>query len=144
MSKLRKCIVDKTQYKYCGNCKDYNPNETWRYLYCSENCRQIYHTLDAYKAKKINEEEAISILEKLDLSNKDNFTDLANKQFEKIYPKGDKKINAKKVANVVENKIVIDSSSTNVKNVVENEEDLKDKISKSKKQTYNKKKSKKK
>ena len=53
----RKCIVDAKQYNYCPHCKD-NPNETWRFLFCSENCRDIYHVLELWVAKKLTSEQA--------------------------------------------------------------------------------------
>lgn len=73
MAKDRICIVDRTSYKYCGNCSDYNPNEKWRYAYCSENCRDIYGVCEDFANKKIDEFEAQDRLSKLDISKKDKF-----------------------------------------------------------------------
>ena len=53
----RKCILDAKQYNYCPHCRD-NPNETWRYLFCSENCRDIYHVLELWVAKKLTSQQA--------------------------------------------------------------------------------------
>jgi len=54
----RKCILDSKQYNYCPHCNHDNPNETWRYLFCSENCREIYKILEDWTGKKISSDDA--------------------------------------------------------------------------------------
>lgn len=63
----RTCIVDKIKYRYCPNCNGDNPNETWRYIFCSENCRNLYKTLEDWKAKKITSAQAKQQLNKLEI-----------------------------------------------------------------------------
>lgn len=55
--KIRKCIVDLTEYKYCPSCGD-NPDETWRFIYCSENCRGIDKVLQGVVSGRLTELEA--------------------------------------------------------------------------------------
>lgn len=66
----RKCVIcpDKHHYKYCNNCSGYNPIETWRFVFCSQNCRDIYRILSDYSSKQITTEEAKEALQKCDLS----------------------------------------------------------------------------
>lgn len=73
-AKERKCIIDGTIYKYCPHCSNYNSNEKWRLIYCSENCMNIHKVYDAYKAKKIDKVEAKNRLAECDLSNYGNIS----------------------------------------------------------------------
>ena len=59
MANKRKCILCPThEYEYCGKCKPQETIQTWRYIFDSENCRDIYKILENYVAKKINAIEA--------------------------------------------------------------------------------------
>ena len=62
----RKCIVcpDKHHYKYCSNCSGYNSKETWRFLYCSQNCKEIYSIATDFVNGKLTGLEAKHKLEK--------------------------------------------------------------------------------
>lgn len=63
----RKCIVDATSYEYCPRCGHTSEStETWRNNFCSENCREIYNTVNAYTHKRITAGQAKIQLEKLD------------------------------------------------------------------------------
>jgi len=56
--KIRKCIVCGNEYKYCPHCSAYNAGETWRFVYCSDDCRMIDAITSWYATGKINESEA--------------------------------------------------------------------------------------
>lgn len=73
MAKIRVCMVDRKEYKYCPDCAEYNPKETWRFLFCSEDCYAIYRVYEAYRDKKMTAEEAQKELANYDLSNVDEF-----------------------------------------------------------------------
>ena len=75
MAHEKKCIVCGKEYKYCSHCSQYNSDETWRYLYCSENCRKIFHIFSDVKGKAISEEEARKRFKECDLSDIDSFSD---------------------------------------------------------------------
>lgn len=63
------CVVCGKAYKYCQSCPSkYNTSETWRNIFCSENCRSIYHIYDQLKAGQISEKNANKELKKLDMS----------------------------------------------------------------------------
>ncbi len=90
MAKLRECIVCGTKYKYCRSCSQaYNPTETWRSIYCCENCRSIYHVIDKFRSKKIDAKEAQKQIELLDKPAK--YTDFLQEFIDKIYAVEDKK-----------------------------------------------------
>lgn len=82
----RKCIVcpDKHHYKYCSNCSGYNSKETWRFLYCSQNCKEIYSIATDFVNGKLNGLEAKHKLEKLDLSDLEFYHSVIKKNIEDI------------------------------------------------------------
>lgn len=87
MAHERRCIVDMTEYKYCNHCGQYNPDETWRFIFCSENCREIYKVIERYVAGKCSANEAREELEKCDLSNMDHFSKGIKKDVDEIFEK---------------------------------------------------------
>lgn len=68
MAKERTCFCCMTKYEYCHSCKDYNPVETWRYLYHDSNCKTIGDIWFAYRGKEISKEDARAALKTFDLS----------------------------------------------------------------------------
>ena len=71
MAQLRTCIVCGRQYEFCPNCKNQaHANEQWRSIYCSDNCRQIFHVCSDYQANKITKQQAGVQLAKLNLPSK--------------------------------------------------------------------------
>ncbi len=63
----RTCIVCQDKYKYCAHCGEYNPREPWRYLYCSENCKAIFKVCNDFNNGNINQKDAKSRLDKLNI-----------------------------------------------------------------------------
>ena len=61
----RTCIVCGTHYKYCPSCGKDNPTETWRFIYCSENCRDVFKTVEQFKANKLTSVQAAKALSAL-------------------------------------------------------------------------------
>lgn len=66
MAKQRICMICKSKYTYCHTCRDYNPEETWRYLFDSYKCRDIYDIIQKYKQKEIDKVAAKEQLESFD------------------------------------------------------------------------------
>ena len=63
MAHERTCFVCKTKYQYCAHgCRDYNPNEPWRYLFHDYKCRDIYEIWQQYRGKEITKEQAKELL----------------------------------------------------------------------------------
>ena len=67
------CVVCGKKYQYCDSCSDFRNFPRWMNAYCSENCRTIFNTMMAYKAKLKTSQEVTEILKKCDLSKKDTF-----------------------------------------------------------------------
>jgi endogenous inhibitor of DNA gyrase (YacG/DUF329 family) len=84
-SKSRICCVDGVNYKYCPKCKGYNPYETWRFVFCSENCKDIYNVTSSFEDGRISASEAKSQLDKLDLSKSEKFGESYKNSIAKIY-----------------------------------------------------------
>lgn len=52
------CMVCGKHHKYCANDVRYNKDETWRNLYCSEECRKIFSVYKDIKDGKISGNDA--------------------------------------------------------------------------------------
>ena len=69
MAKLnRKCIICGTHYSYCPHCSEDANKPTWMAIFCGENCKDIYTTLDDFRDGRISREDAQTVLNGLDLS----------------------------------------------------------------------------
>ena len=81
----RKCILCNKDYKYCGNCgNNENADETWRNIFCSENCKNIYNILSMQGNGHIDDKKAKGMLSELDLSRLEEFRADFKKQIESI------------------------------------------------------------
>ena len=81
----RKCNVCGKAYQYCGHCSDNaKKGETWRNLYCSDNCRKIFDILSSRAFDHITDKEAKEKLKGLDLSKVDSFNETYKKQIRQI------------------------------------------------------------
>lgn len=85
MAHERKCIVDLKEYKYCNHCNEYNPDETWRFIFCSQNCRSVYNIVGKFLTSKISADDAKAELDKCDLSGLDHFEDNIKKDIYNIF-----------------------------------------------------------
>lgn len=66
---IRNCVICGQAYKYCMGCPEqYNTQETWRNIFCSENCRDIYQTYNSLKAGEIDASAARQKMKALDMS----------------------------------------------------------------------------
>ena len=69
MAKLnRECIICRHRYSFCPTCAADANKPTWMTIFCGENCKDIYTTLDGYRDNRLSKEDAKEILNKLDLS----------------------------------------------------------------------------
>lgn len=85
MAHERKCIVDLKEYKYCNRCGGYNSEETWRFIFCSENCKNIYAIVDKFLAGSIDAIKAQELLKECDLSGKEHFHIHIKKHIDEIF-----------------------------------------------------------
>lgn len=86
MKNNRKCILCGTEYKYCGNCAEDSRLEPWHNIYDNNNCRTIFNTATDYCAGLLSEDEARSIFDSCDLSNKESFNASVLKVLNELYP----------------------------------------------------------
>lgn len=82
---IRHCIICGKEYKYCPHCGADNKNETWRYLYDSESCMDIFTILSKYTNNHITKEEAKTQLKALKLSRDAKYTAEIQKQIDEIF-----------------------------------------------------------
>jgi len=54
----RTCMCCGKKYEYCSHCNDFDPTETWKYLYHDKKCMGIAEVWYAYRGKEITKEEA--------------------------------------------------------------------------------------
>lgn len=98
MAKKRKCIICGTKYEYCRNCSRYNPEETWRNLFCSENCMNIFNIVSKCNdTKELTVQEAYNELSKADLTKKSQFNECILTEIEKILSDGEPKTSIEKI-----------------------------------------------
>lgn len=61
----RVCTICGKKYNYCPNCGRGDARETWRYIYCSNECKTVFDTCEKFVSKKITATEAKSRLDKI-------------------------------------------------------------------------------
>lgn len=111
MGKLnRTCVVCGTQYEYCHTCGTQKDNQTWRNSFCSENCRSVYHVVVEYGSGLKTKQEALNLLNQLDLTNRAHFTDATNRLIDEI-----KTVEPEKTS-IEEKKTTIQKTYNNKKN----------------------------
>ena len=82
---LRTCCVCRRNYHFCPVCNEEDKNkEPWHFVYCSENCKNIYNIMSSFENGSIHSKTANEQLSKLDLSQKDNFGDSYKNTLSKI------------------------------------------------------------
>ena len=82
---LRTCCVCRKDQLFCPQCRPEDRNKpTWYFAYCSENCKDIYAATSDYENGNISADDAKKQLDKLDLSQIDNFGESYQKAIMKI------------------------------------------------------------
>lgn len=98
----RICEICSSTYSYCPNCSDYAEESRWKFLFDTENCKDIYEVVNAYRTNAINAVQAKAKLDKLSIPSKEKlnkgyakFIDEINKEASKnahsFTPKKDNK-----------------------------------------------------
>ncbi len=95
----RKCIICGSDYIYCPRCGKGNKDETWRYLYDTELCNEIFNVLSSFAHNHIKKEEAREKLEALDIPKGMKFTAEIKKQIDIVMAKEPKAKNEPKIVN---------------------------------------------
>ena len=81
---LRMCCVCHKEYSFCLCNPEDRLKPTWHFAYCSENCKDIYNVTSAFEDGRMTDIEAKEKLEKLDLSEKDDFGESYQKSIASI------------------------------------------------------------
>jgi hypothetical protein len=98
------CKVCGVKYSFCPNCAGVKAAEKYKTIFCSKNCRDIFHALSKYTVGVVNKDEAKDILCSLDLSNLSNFSEQIRSDVDKIMYSNKKHIKKK----VIEEPVVDD------------------------------------
>lgn len=69
----RVCKVCGSEYNFCPTCAGVTATEKYRTMFCSKNCRDVFHTISRYFVKDVTKDEAKEILNSLDLSKRYKF-----------------------------------------------------------------------
>lgn len=83
----RTCVVCGATYVYCPNCKKGDPAETWRFMYDSEECRDIFKICSRFAFGHINAEEAQKKLEKFNITDRTKYAESIRQNLSAIYAK---------------------------------------------------------
>ena len=81
----RTCIVCGKDYVYCPNCQKGDPNETWRNIYCSEECRGIYKICNSFAFGHTTAEAAKKQLDKYHITDRSKYSEDVRKSLSAIY-----------------------------------------------------------
>ena len=85
------CIVDNTEYEYCGKCDKNTPPQRWRNTFCCENCKGIYGVVNKYVFGHATKQTASVMLQKYDLSKLKSFNPEVKSIIDEILKKEAKK-----------------------------------------------------
>ena len=86
MGKLNKqCFVCGEKYSYCYSCPSDLQNPTWRTLFDTENCKNIFNILCRHGQGKITDEETRNLLNECDLTYVDKFNESLKNHFDKVF-----------------------------------------------------------
>lgn len=109
----RKCICCSTEYRYCNTCAEDANKPAWYAIYCSENCKKLFHAASGYHAQTATLEEVKARFDACDLSYKDKLNENFIEAINAAYEIKKENVEIKEEENVV---------STDVESVIEAEE----------------------
>lgn len=112
------CIVCGDKYTFCPTCADTKNLEMWRNIYCSENCKKLFHAASGYHAQTATIEEVKSRFDACDLSYKDKLNKNFIEAINAAYGIKEKKVETKEE----------DNTSVNLESVVETKYDVEEKV----------------
>lgn len=81
----RKCMVCGKKYNFCTICGKGNPYDTWKYIYCSEDCRKLFNIASDWTANKINATAAKIKLDEINIPPLENLHSSLRKNIDDIY-----------------------------------------------------------
>lgn len=93
-NKPRICVLCGKEYHYCPSCYKDKDLAPWHIIYCSDNCKDVFETLNDYNFKKISKQIAKQQLSKCDLSKLEEYSDGSKDLISEIMGKDKKKTDA--------------------------------------------------
>lgn len=96
--KERTCAVCRGKYYYCPACDEDKNKPNFMFVFCSENCKDIYDVGSRFEDGRMSGETAYKELEKLDLSKQKSFGESYKETIRKIleYKPASKRVKTKK------------------------------------------------
>lgn len=82
-----KCIVCGTEYDYCPNCAEFKDAPSWLAEYDTENCKDIWLTLNQFAFNHITKEQALDVLKDKDLSKSKEYPADLQRVLARLYDK---------------------------------------------------------
>lgn len=110
------CKVCGESYYFCPSCSR-SASDKYKTMFCSKNCRDIFHTCSRYTVGTIDKAMAKSILSELDLSNRNKFSERIKADLSNILKTKSKFV--KKEVTPVEEPIVVEPTFAPVETVIE-------------------------
>ena len=80
----RVCKTCGESYSFCPTCAGVTATEKYRTMFCSKNCRDVFHTLSKYTIGVVTKDEAKEVLSSLDLSKQGKFSEQIKTDVEEI------------------------------------------------------------
>jgi len=86
-----KCTVCGAEYDYCPTCAEYRYAPTWMAEYDTENCKDIWLTLNKFAFGHITKDEALETLKDKDLSKQKEYPEDLKRVLAKLNETSEKK-----------------------------------------------------
>ena len=92
MRKIKKkcCVCGKEYEIYCPTCREAINQPIWMNSFCSSNCRGIYNACSSFNINAYTKDEAKTLLDMCDLSDKEHFTPATQRLIKEIYEEVEK------------------------------------------------------
>ena len=84
-SKLRTCVCCGEKYSFCPRCPQDADKPLYYFSFCSNNCHDIYEITSRFENGQITANEAKNKLDKLNLSNLNNYGESYKLSIDKIF-----------------------------------------------------------
>ena len=114
---LRTCVCCGEKYSFCPRCPQDVDKPLYYFSFCSDNCHDIYETTSRFENGQITANEAKNKLDKLNLSNLNNYGESYKLSIDKIF------------TSVIEqnNEIEEKKESTESENEIQDSDDIEEK-----------------
>ena len=113
----KSCLCCDTKYDFCPNCGSGRRAPAWKATFCSESCKDLWHTLSRFSMNFITKSEASEKIASLELKDASEYVACVQRDLSKVMAPEPKKRKSK--APVIEETI---TSSTIVETPAESPE----------------------